>query len=39
MNLMLIIVEGYRKGQMQSYKNQLNDEEVQQIIEYLSTLK
>ncbi len=33
------IVEGYRKGQMQSYKNQLNDQQVQQIIEYLSTLK
>lgn len=33
------IVQGYTKGQMVSYKNQLNDQEVQQIIEYLETLK
>ncbi len=33
------IVEGYRKGQMVSYKNQLTDQEVQQIIDYLKTIK
>lgn len=32
------IVEGYRKGQMVSYKDQLNDTQVSQIIEYLKTL-
>lgn len=33
------IVEGYRKGQMISYKDQLNDQQVEQIIEYLKTLQ
>ena len=33
------VVEGYRKGQMVSYKNQLNDEQVNQIIEYLKTIQ
>lgn len=33
------IVEGYRKGQMLSYKNQLSEQDVQQIIEYLKTIK
>lgn len=32
------IVEGFVKGQMQSYKNQLSEEQVNQIIEYLKTL-
>lgn len=33
------VVEGYRKGQMLSYKNQLSEQEIQQIIEYLKTIK
>ncbi|MGE5318224.1 MAG: c-type cytochrome, partial [Chloroflexota bacterium] len=33
------VVEGFRKGQMVSYKGQLNDEQVNQIIEYLKTLQ
>ncbi len=32
------VVEGFVKGQMQSYKNQLNDDQVNQIIEYLKSL-
>lgn len=33
------IVEGFSKGQMVSYKNQLKDDQVMQIIEYLKTIK
>lgn len=33
------IVKGYTKGMMISYKEQLSDEEVGEIIEYLKTLK
>ena len=32
------IVKGYRKGQMVSYRNQLNDDQVNKILEYLKTL-
>jgi cytochrome c oxidase subunit 2 len=32
------LVEGYSKGLMRSYKNELTEEEVEQIIEYLKTL-
>ncbi|MFW5974655.1 MAG: cytochrome c oxidase subunit II [Bacteroidota bacterium] len=32
------VVEGYRKGQMISYKDQLNDDQVNKIKEYLKTL-
>lgn len=33
------VVEGFTKGQMVSYKGQLNDDQVNQIIEYLKTLQ
>lgn len=33
------IVEGFSKGQMTSYKNQLSDEEIQQIIDFLKTVQ
>lgn len=33
------VVEGYRKGQMVTYKNQLSDEDIKMIIEYLKTIK
>lgn len=33
------VVKGFVKGQMISYKNQLKDEEVSKIIEYLKTLQ
>lgn len=33
------VVQGYTKGQMVSYKGQVTDQEVQQIIEYIKTLK
>ncbi len=33
------VVEGFRKGQMVSYKGQLTDEDIKQIIEYLKTLQ
>lgn len=32
------IVKGYNKGQMVSYRDQLNDEQVAKIIEYLKTI-
>lgn len=32
------IVKGYREGQMVTYRDQLNDKQVSQIIEYLKTL-
>lgn len=31
------LVKGYNKGLMQSYRKELNDDEIDQIIEYLST--
>lgn len=33
------IVEGFNRGLMQSYKGQLSDEDIAQIIEYLKTLQ
>ena len=33
------IVKGYTKGLMLSYGNQLNEEEIQKIIDYLRTLQ
>ena len=33
------VVKGYNKGMMQSYKGQLSDDDVAQIIEYMKTLK
>ena len=33
------VVKGFTKGMMVSYKEQLTDEEVGEIIEYLKTLK
>ncbi|MBP7849426.1 MAG: cytochrome c oxidase subunit II [Lentimicrobiaceae bacterium] len=33
------LVKGYRKGQMISYKDQVTEEDVQNIIEFLKTLK
>lgn len=33
------VVEGFPKGVMTNYKGQITDEEIQQIIEYLKTLK
>lgn len=32
------IVKGFKEGQMVSYKGQLSDEEIKQVIEYLKTL-
>lgn len=33
------IVKGYNEGQMQSYKGMISDEEIDQIVAYLETLK
>ncbi len=33
------VVDGYQKNLMQSYKTQLNDEEIKEVIEYLKGLK
>lgn len=33
------VVEGYRKGQMVTYKNQLSEADIKLIIEYLKTIK
>ena len=33
------VVKGFNKGMMQSYKGQLSDDDVAQIIEYMKTLK
>lgn len=33
------VVEGYRKGQMVTYKNQLSEDDIKLIIEYLKTIK
>nr|HML84115.1 cytochrome c [Bacteroidales bacterium] len=33
------IVDGYQKNLMQSYKTQLNDEEIKEVIDYLKGLK
>lgn len=33
------VVEGYRKGQMVTYKNQLSEEDIKMIIEYFKSIK
>lgn len=33
------VVEGFKKGQMTSFKEQLKDQDIQQIIEYIKSLK